>query len=64
MLVRSAVKARPSTRTVVSRAKANRGWRYGAHPYRSRPLTRSEAIAYIKWVGTHAEYDDIDAEEV
>lgn len=24
----------------------------------------SVSVVYIKWVGTHAEYDDIDAEEV
>ena len=24
----------------------------------------SAQVVYIKWVGTHAEYDDIDAEEV
>ena len=24
----------------------------------------SVQVVYIKWVGTHAEYDDIDAEEV
>jgi mRNA-degrading endonuclease HigB of HigAB toxin-antitoxin module len=24
----------------------------------------SVKIVYIKWVGTHTEYDDIDAEEV
>jgi mRNA interferase HigB len=24
----------------------------------------SKQVAYIKWVGTHAEYDDVDAEEV
>jgi mRNA interferase HigB len=27
-------------------------------------INYSVKIVYIKWVGTHAEYDDIDAEEV